>query len=436
MRRRFSWIAVLLGLALSACSMEPAINHQVVDYFDANDVASNQVILRNILRARDGAPLHFSELTNIRGVLTISANASTTAPYGSRMHVTTIPMKLGTLGVSVSTSPSFDVNSLDTKTFTDGVMKAITPDTAAFFLDEGLDYRLLLLLLTSGVLTPGSNEMILNAPNSSRVICYRDGLPPFNQLPGKYELLNRDDRPCPEGHDEAEYFTFMRIVNNLHRVYPIIYKRQAVVLCQASADPQKNRAKVMGVLTNTPYEPFAIPADICSSPEHWVIAAASPSGAATAKPAGIVGEGCNAAEAGGAPGGQPCQPYVLKLRSTLEIIQYVGQILAFQASQTKLHSDQAERCVTLEWEKKALDDGTTCKGGVLFRLEKTGADASPQHISVAYNGESWSLPAPQACTGAHHCDHTLETISIISLLLNQNKSAQDKYQTPAVQAVP
>jgi len=407
----------------------------------------------------------------------MQANASTTFPYGSRAHVTTIPQDMATFGLTVSTSPSFDVNSLDTKDFTDGVMRPIVPKTAAFFMDEGVDYRLALMLLTSGVLTPGANEMILNAPNSSRVICYVNALPEFNRLPDKYDIFISGG-PCPQERREPEYFAFLRVINNLHRVYPVVLKRRVgvpfsldmaknfrdvanidgskytvvrlnsgmwellseaednpVILCQESGDPARRGARVVGVLTNTPYEHIDIPADACSPSVRNEATAGARS---TSKASGPIDpDDCGGAvtERGNTSSGRRCEPYVFKLRSTLEVIQYIGQILAFQALETQQHPDQPERCITLEWTEKG---GASCERGVLFRLERTDVGFSSQRITVAYNGERWSLPAPQVCQDKDQarCDHTLETISIISLLLNQNKSAEDKYKTPAVQAIP
>ncbi|HEX3995903.1 MAG TPA: hypothetical protein VHX39_32440, partial [Acetobacteraceae bacterium] len=127
------------------------MSHQIFDYYQVNDQAANQIILLNVLYARDGAPLHFSELSQVRGQLTASASAATTFPYSAINHATMVPRNLATIGASVSTSPSFDIASLDTKDFTAGVMAPITPDAVRFFLNEGIDYRLVLLLLASGI---------------------------------------------------------------------------------------------------------------------------------------------------------------------------------------------------------------------------------------------------------------------------------------------
>jgi hypothetical protein len=40
------------------------------------------------------------------------------------------------------------------------------------------------------------------------------------------------------------------------------------------------------------------------------------------------------------------------------------------------------------------------------------------------------------CVTGNPCDHTLEAMSMVSLLLNQNKSSKDIPKTPAVEAVP
>jgi hypothetical protein len=55
---------------------------------------------------------------------------------------------------------------------------------------------------------------------------------------------------------------------------------------------------------------------------------------------------------------------------------------------------------------------------------------------VEYDGRRWSIPAAHTCLDVARCDHSAETMSIISLLLNRNKSAKDIASTPAVEVVP
>jgi len=453
--------AALLCLLLSACSLEPVINHQVVDYFNANDIASNQVILQNILRAKDGAPLHFSELANIRGSLAIGGNASTTFPFGSMDKATTLPRKLATFGMTVSSSPSFDIDSLDTQDFTNGVMQPITPQTAQFFLNEGIDYRMVLLLLISGLRSAGSPEMLLNAPNSSRIVCYTQK-PDANALPTHFSILEGDE-PCA-GDREPEYYAFLRTVNHVGRLFPISVAESPKPVGNpfnldmakdlrsvASIDPSRYRLarlpsgqyqlmsashdsyivlcketpsgpKVAGILTTTRDESTKVSANACS-PNH-----------------GGDEDSDVSADGGKTPAqstiGRDPDTIVFKLRSTLEVIQYVGQVLALQQEETQRYPQRPERCVTLEYEDYSGGIKHTCDHGVLFHLQNTSGSISGPFSSVDSNGQTWSLPAPRVCTSPTECDHTLQTISVISLLLNQNKSSKDIARTQAVQVVP
>ena len=462
MMRKNTVSAALLCLLLSACSLEPVINHQVVDYFNANDIASNQVILQNILRAKDGAPLHFSELANIRGSLSIGGNASTTFPFGSLDKATTLPRKLATLGMTVSSSPSFDIDSLDTQDFTNGVMQPITPETAQFFLNEGIDYRMVLLLLVSGLRSAGSPEMLLNAPNSSRIVCYNHK-PGDNAVPTDYSIREADE-PCAGDYSEPEYYAFLRTVNHVGRLYPISVMESPRPVGSpfsldmakdlrsvASIDPAKYKLvrlpsgqyqlmsaahdsyivlcketptgpAVAGILTTTRDASTKVSAHACS-PNHGADEDNDPSA--------DVGK----TQAQSTIGKDP-DTIVFKLRSTLEVIQYVGQVLALQQEETQLNPSRPERCITLEYEDYSGGIKHTCDHGVLFHLQNTSGSISGPFSSVDFNGQTWSLPAPRVCTSPTDCDHTLQTISVISLLLNQNKSSKDIARTQAVQVVP
>ncbi len=460
MMRRLLVLSTLLCPLLVACSLEPIINHQVVDYFEANDIASNQVILQNILRAKDGAPLHFSELASIRGSLSNGASVSATFPFMAPDHATTLPRKLGTVGMTISSSPSFDIDSLDTQDFTNGVMRPITPETAQFFLNEGIDYRMVLLLLVSGLRSGGSPEMLLNAPNSSRVVCYHKP-PGLNALPADYSIVEADE-PC-DGQSEPEFYAFLRTINNLGRLYPLSVTQMPRPVGQpfeldmhkdltavASIDPNRyslatlksgkyqlmsaahgsyvvmcrevaGRPTVAGVLASDRDESTSVPTDACSRKHGPAADHSASNDQAGTTPQTVVGEQANTV--------------VFKLRSTLEVIQYIGQILALQQEESEANPQLPERCVTLEYEDYK-GGNTTCNFGVLFHLQRTGVALSSPLNTVYYNGVSWSLPAPKVCRSPVRCDHTLETISVISLLLNQNKSSKDIAKTQAVQVVP
>jgi hypothetical protein len=489
--RKVLSILTLLCLLLSACSLAPAINSQALDYFKANDLAANQIILLNILRAKDGAPLHFSELSQIRGQLSVQASASSTFPFGPLAHATMLPRRLATVGFTVSSAPSFDISSLDTKDFTDGVMTPISPQTAEFFLDEGIDYRMVLMLLVSGIRTAGSPEMLLNAPESSRSVCYAVRPAQFS-VSTAYRIVPIDDiakglrgpaaaqaelahkivnSKCPsgfQGYSEPEYFAFLRTIDHIGRLYPVTIRQppkpvgapftlnmNADLRAITNIDPTKYTLKK---LRSGQFELMAASRGstivLCEPMPDGSVFPASFLGGGDAQGAKIPVNACDptaesqdaAADddptvtAGPPPpsltvGADP-NTFTLKLRSTFEVIQYVGQVLAFQAAETAQTPDRPERCITIE-QQPAQPNAPTCTGGALFHLQHQNSVFSPDVTSVPYDGEDWSLPMPAPCTDPENrCDHTLETMSIISLLLNQNKSAKDIAGTPAVQVVP
>jgi len=188
-----------------------------------------------------------------------------------------------------------------------------------------------------------------------------------------------------------------------------------VVLCEADGDS----AKVVSVLSDSDDVPSRVRADACltrrSYDDDGATSASSPEKMVTI---------------GVTPG-----TYSLELRSTLEVIRYVGQILAFQEAATAENPKLPERCITLQFINYDASH-ETCKGAVLIHLLKTAMTDAPSDISVLYHGDRWSLTAPHNCQDQEHCDHSQETMSIISLLLNRNKSAKDIPSTPAVQVVP
>jgi hypothetical protein len=487
-RRRLIW-TLSLALLTAGCSLSTAINHQALDYFDANDTAANQIILLNIIRARYGAPLHFSELSQIRGQLSVGASASATFPFGPFSHATTVPRRLGTLGLTVSSAPSFDISSLDTKDFTQGVMTPITPQTVEFFLDEGIDSRMVLLLLVSGIYRNEASEMVLNAPESSRVVCYTKRpaplASPFATVPaphGAFAIM-AGEQPCPDGTAqetrEPEFYTYLRAIDSIPRLYAVTAMQPGKSVGPPFALDIARQLKTVSNINPQKYSlqmvrtgPNAGKYQLVqkSSGTQIVLCGTDPGGtahvvSALAATPGTVRVRKSACDPAAAPDddddmsstgpadevtiGVTPGTYVLKLRSTLEVIQYVGALLALQDRETfddpSKNPTQIPQCITLQPQTR--ENGfahATCTGdGELFHvLDSTGVlTASP--AVIRYDGAGYALPLPPTCSDASEIecdptkyDHTLQTMAMISLLLNQNKSAQDKATTPAVQAVP
>jgi hypothetical protein len=69
-------------LLLAGCSLAPVIAESTLNYNTTVETVTNGVLVTNILRARDSAPLYFSDLSQIRGAVQVSLQAQTTMPYG------------------------------------------------------------------------------------------------------------------------------------------------------------------------------------------------------------------------------------------------------------------------------------------------------------------------------------------------------------------
>jgi len=455
------------------------INHQVFDYYGVDDLAANQIILLNILYARDGAPLHFSELSQIRGQLTSQFSGSTTFPFGPVTPSTVDPRRIATFGITVASQPSFDISSLDTKDFTDGVMTPISPSTFAFFVNEGIDYHLVLLLLVSGIQQAGG-EMVFNAPLGARAVCAVHTI--YSSTPlTKYSIVGPGE-VCADGSAPSlsEFEGFLLTANRINRqIYPVslpvppkpvgppfALNMGAQLRAVTEIDPNRYMLRPAGggkyqlmapshqsmvVLCEDPNTPAT--QDPYIAQDHGILSALSEIAIGAVR---VPADACSLNRRpdededvatlanrdmvviGTTPG-----TFILRLRSTLEVIQYVGRVLAWQQFETaKLRSQNPaypERCLTLTSPYLANRyDPTvdTCRRDVLFRLIPTNSLIAASDLSIAFDGQRWSVPAPKPCPDPKQCDYSLETMSIISLLLNQNKATKDIATTPAVQVVP
>jgi len=134
------FIATLL---LAGCSLAPVIAENTLDYNTTVETVTNNVLVTNILRARDNAPLYFSDLSQIRGSVQLNLQAQTAVPYG--------PIFPAAAGgsvqpgpVAVNSQPGFDVAPLNTKKFAEGMTEGVSDKVFAYFVQRGVNARVLL----------------------------------------------------------------------------------------------------------------------------------------------------------------------------------------------------------------------------------------------------------------------------------------------------
>ncbi len=113
-----------------------------MNYNVAAEQARNEMLLLNVLRARDRKPMVFTGLTRITGSIRQSAGigASGTARSGASDSI-----GMG-VDLSVVDAPSFDVAVLDSQSFTRGIMTPLTFELVEYFWDQGFSRDVLFFL--------------------------------------------------------------------------------------------------------------------------------------------------------------------------------------------------------------------------------------------------------------------------------------------------
>src|SRR3712207_779044 len=139
-KARRAAVAPLAFLAVTACSLSGTIGRHGIAYNSSLEATTNTVLVTNILRARDRAPLHFSTLGGIHGAFSLFAGAGLDL---SRLRNGVEP------AVLAGSSPSFDVAPLDRQDFARGLLRPIEPGLFRLLSDRGLPDQVLLHLLVS-----------------------------------------------------------------------------------------------------------------------------------------------------------------------------------------------------------------------------------------------------------------------------------------------
>jgi hypothetical protein len=145
--------ALCLAISLHGCAISPSvIKSDTLAYGEVIEETTNKLLVTNLLRARDKAPLHFADIPLMRESMQQSFSLSWLDFIGPAFPraVPTVRDSI-TLGTNVQKTPSFDLNHLHSKDFITGITSPIDPKIVKYWIDRGLDRRLVLLLFFSGV---------------------------------------------------------------------------------------------------------------------------------------------------------------------------------------------------------------------------------------------------------------------------------------------
>jgi hypothetical protein len=406
---------LMLAAALCGCSASNVIGLYAADYRDTTANAGDAQLLLNILRARDNLPIHFYDLAIIHGSIQLTAGAGGSVPFELNNSVTP-----GTIvpAFSAQSAPSFDVSTSDTQDFTRGLLTQIDARVVKALFDEGVDPRIMLLLFFSGYHQPGG-KVFLNT-----MACD----------PSDHGDPNKD----PQGGCLNQVYAYLGVIDRtLDRINPRLLQAGLRPKLQANIYYALNPVGgwLTGAWTLDQLDALRqLDATKYRLIRNQLFSVSDPRLAICYERGGTL-HLLFPSRLGDRTGDRACtQNEVIKfepptkeysgltLRSTYDIIQFLGQILRFQQEKGN------NRCLTLDKENRSCDTGE-----VLFQVN---APVGAPVIGTRY-GDAWYALSDRGCNKNkdEYCDYSLQVLAILELLLNENRQAKDIISTPRVQFV-
>jgi len=224
--------AVALGLAASSCTFPSQIKTDALSFNEVVEETTDRLLVLNILRSRDKAPLHFAAIPLIHESLQGNASVQATLPFGPLNHSTTRDTAGGSVGVQLA--PSFDLSTLDTKDFITGLSSPMDPKLVKYALDRGFDRRLILMLFFSSAEIIERKNVEPNVATVSRGNAppiVNDKIEVFNSprdaIDGTRPIVHRDS---PLSCDERTQFElYLDLINRLQRFTANAYSERRLV---------------------------------------------------------------------------------------------------------------------------------------------------------------------------------------------------------------
>ena len=407
-------LALLAALLLGGCSLGTTVASQAGDYNLAVEQAANTQLLRNVLRARDQLPLHFTTVPQIRGSLSVGlSQPGIGIPVGGTQQ----GINFGLTGTS---SPSFDVSALDTQEFTRGLLEPLEPDLFRYYLERGYSEQLLLLLMFNSVVDPASGRRVLNDPR-----CWFERPDCPSPMPARLiEAAFLTDGP--NGRYEFHDYSALTPLG------PSLTQAQA-------SDPGLLASLGEGKLTLRPggggrfqlYRQEARLAACRRAPRQRPVPVLG-SGRFGGRP--MPSEQCARDEVvlgAGAPAAGP--GIQIQLRSVADIIRWLGLVLRVQQ---ELVAVPGEEPPCLAFRPTPTAEGQAAREVCTFRLVRPG-EAVPTGVAfeIDYADMHWRVPrfAEAAPDGSRRGDYTTQVLALLTELVNLKKASSAIPSTRAVQ---
>ena len=434
-------IAFLASLALGGCSLAPMITPAAIEYNQVEEDVNNQILVTNILRARDSAPIYLAEFQNIHVSFTGTiGTGSISVPFG-RGKVPNAKSFSALPNATFMSQPSFDATQLDTQQFTLGMLKPVDPMTWEYYWHRNYSPDILLYVflasINQGTLS-FSNNPCTTASAKTDCDAYAGFVSKVDQLAAASVYLNIFSTlsPADPGKDPTKVADGVKVVLIDGKSYAFQQSTPQVAICTPlQGQDARQIADTFTRLTRYQIDPC---------PSGGGEAHVTPAPAATSAPQSLLPSG--GANPGPTASGSALSPddmamfacthrqvvqcrrswadlqessvegggYVL--RSVDGIIRYLGRVQ--QVVDQTAGPDSDKKGVT--WTENGVRQ-------TLFQLHR---EPGLDRIGVNYHGKRYYVREGDPS------DHTLEVLALLNQLINANKNASEIPSTKAVQIVP
>lgn len=503
MRRLLLWSALALGMTgCGGLIPSSSLSSSSLDYNSAIQDASDKLLVINILRARDLAPLHFGDIPSIHETVQVTAGLTPTFIFGP-VHPASVSNSVAP-SLSLQDSPTFEMDNLDTQDFVTGVMSPIQPKVVKYWLDRGLDQRIALLLFFSGVSVSLDQEIeagpkkpatskketkaakkkqtvfVLNSPRAVLPLAAQER----PQLPGS-SYTRQGVALDKSGERKVPFLSYLSIIdwiNDNGGLVPVATDDKTEVGPKlridksnidkyfrdfVRIDPEKYELDPVkdenGKERKDWYQLYALGDEkkiaFCFAGAALNVRNLSKPGASSTKSENAGdddGDACRDAglEGGEKPGSEDGEKlprcknlaewlenlrhktcsvpadsihFELRFRSAGDVVHFLGDLVYRQEHPFDLpESLPLNNPITLGYCPPSATPACD-PGGMLFTLAHGD---SPGRFKVAYVDGSYTV------AHASEKDHTLEVLSILTQLIDLNKSAKDLRETPTVKIIP
>lgn len=144
--KRFPLAAMAAILLLTGCGTEVHVADELTTFNEAQQKGTAQLILLNILRARERQPLAYSHFDVLRGGISGNASAGLAVPFGPGAAANALATGLG-----VTPGISQDVKPQDDQDFYRGILTPLSAETWALYQDQDWNPDLLFHLFVEDI---------------------------------------------------------------------------------------------------------------------------------------------------------------------------------------------------------------------------------------------------------------------------------------------